>query len=224
MTFPSTASAPASSYASSLRVSTHALVLDEITGVGVNACLWRRPLDRASGAELRALAAREPSLDLEQEIDVHAVPRVELPVGGARARIEADLAALVPVFARLSGRRHLKLRIASTRDDACRKFHVDWVGLRLLVTYAGPGTEMVAAEHARREQVGRHDLGFAEANAAIVPDVSRIVRAEAGDVVLLKGEAWRGNEGRGAIHRSPPIEAVRASRLVLKLDATACGC
>jgi hypothetical protein len=38
-----------------------------------------------------------------------------------------------------------------------------------------------------------------------------------GDVALLKGEAWQGNEGRGLIHRSP-INSGGHKRLLLTLD------
>ena len=38
-----------------------------------------------------------------------------------------------------------------------------------------------------------------------------------GDVALLKGEAWLGNEGKGLIHRSPQLYD-QASRLILTID------
>jgi hypothetical protein len=34
---------------------------------------------------------------------------------------------------------------------------------------------------------------------------------------LLKGERWQGNEGRGLVHRSPPLVAGER-RLLLTLD------
>jgi hypothetical protein len=210
---------------SSLRISTDASALEAVLEPGIASCLWRRPLPGAAAAELRGLASAplDVAMELDAQADAWPLPDV-LGAGAARARIEADVARLVPVFARLSGRRHLKLRLSRVEDNACRKFHVDFVGLRLLVTYAGPGTELVDHAHVHREHIGRHELTMDEANALIVPDPTHIVRAEPGDVALLKGEAWRGNGGRGAVHRSPPIEGTRTSRLVLKLDALACGC
>ena len=38
-----------------------------------------------------------------------------------------------------------------------------------------------------------------------------------GDVALLKGEGWVGNEGKGLIHRSPQLSD-QASRLILTID------
>ena len=38
-----------------------------------------------------------------------------------------------------------------------------------------------------------------------------------GDVALLKGEAWKGNEGSGLIHRSPTLDS-NSRRLLLTID------
>jgi hypothetical protein len=36
--------------------------------------------------------------------------------------------------------------------------------------------------------------------------------------VLLKGDAWPGNEGRGAVHRSPAVRGNDAKRVLLAID------
>jgi hypothetical protein len=46
---------------------------------------------------------------------------------------------------------------------------------------------------------------------------AQIERAEAGHVLLAKGERWIGNEGGGLIHRSPKPPADER-RLLLSLD------
>lgn len=38
-----------------------------------------------------------------------------------------------------------------------------------------------------------------------------------GEVALMKGERWQGNEGRGLVHRSPALSAGQR-RLILTLD------
>jgi hypothetical protein len=40
----------------------------------------------------------------------------------------------------------------------------------------------------------------------------------AGDVALLKGELWEGNEERGIIHRSPALILAQPKRLVMTCD------
>lgn len=45
--------------------------------------------------------------------------------------------------------------------------------------------------------------------------VDNIQRLQAGEVAVLKGEKWQGNEGAGLVHRSP---AAQQGRLLLSLD------
>ncbi|NOJ83626.1 DUF1826 domain-containing protein [Myxococcus xanthus] len=39
------------------------------------------------------------------------------------------------------------------------------------------------------------------------------------DVALLKGESWPGNQGNGAVHRSPAIASSGRRRLILSIEA-----
>mgnify|MGYP000570713948 CR=1 FL=1 len=60
----------------------------------------------------------------------------------------------------------------------------------------------------------RRQLGQPHAEptrAALIQQIS------AGQVALLKGEKWQGNEGAGLIHRSPAL-AAGERRLILTLD------
>lgn len=51
----------------------------------------------------------------------------------------ADFRRLAGRFSALTASSVVQMRLEHVIDDACRKFHVDAVGLRLLCTYAGPG-------------------------------------------------------------------------------------
>ena len=48
-------------------------------------------------------------------------------------------------------------------------------------------------------------------------DCCLIEQINTGEVALLKGEKWQGNEGAGLIHRSPAL-APGERRLILTLD------
>jgi hypothetical protein len=48
-------------------------------------------------------------------------------------------------------------------------------------------------------------------------DELTILSAKQGDVLLLKGDAWPKNDGKGAIHRSPP-SSLSQRRVLLTLD------
>jgi hypothetical protein len=111
-----------------------------------------------------------------------------------------------------TGRGHAQLFV--TGDDECPKFHTDFYRLRLLVTYSGPGTEIARENALDRSALATGGDDVTLANERIVRDERSIVRARAGDVVLLKGERF--GSGLAAVHRSPPIAARRRLRLVLK--------
>lgn len=145
-------------------------------------------------------------------------PRTRVVAG----RDVPDLARRVALY---THRKHVRVRFDVVRTDSCRKFHQDYVALRLLVTYAGAGTEWVEDGDVVRSELGRVDVPLGEANARIVPDGRAIRRASAGDVLVLKGASFPRNEHRGAVHRSPPIETAPGhARLVLRIDVASCSC
>lgn len=159
--------------------------------------------------------ARRPKLDALLE-------PVANPI--ARRFLERDIAWLAESYGALLERRHLHGQLAVVAHDACRKLHVDNVSIRLLCTYAGPGTQWVRNEDVVRENLARIDVDLEEANRSVLRHVDAVRQCKAGDVLLLKGEAFRRNRGFGAVHRSPPIAARGLRRLVFKIDERPCGC
>lgn len=144
-----------------------------------------------------------------------------LAPGPTRQALERDARLLATRFARLTAASELKATLCVIDDGACRKFHADRVGLRLLCTYVGPGTEWLEeGEFDRSLLLGlpcRSPGDLERFNAEVSRHGAATRRARAGDVVVLKGTAWPGNEARGVIHRSPPASP-SAPRLLLKLD------
>jgi len=100
-----------------------------------------------------------------------------------------DIAGLVELFAALCDAQVVGLRLESTDRQTCPKWHTDRVGLRLMTTYTGPGTEWLDGDTTRR--------------------------ASAGDVLAAKGELWPCAPG-ACVHRSPDPRG--AVRLLLTLD------
>lgn len=181
----------------------------------VNLAVWQRqlPLHIGEFAEL-LLSLNEPlaqSLCLElpdedAEPDLTGLAAEFRDVQGFEGFI-ADLKWLVSAFACLLGARRIGLRLRVLDAAMCPRFHVDHVPVRLITTYAGVGSEWLEEGAMDRRQLG-------QANAE--PQVE-IRQLNSGDVTLLKGEKWRGNEGYGVIHRSPQPPA-GARRLILTLD------
>lgn len=188
-------------------------ILDDETNLAV----WQRqlPLHIAEFADL-LLSLNEPyaeSLCLEL-LDEDAEPDLTGLASGFRdlegyEGFIADLKWLVSAFACLLGARRIGLRLRVLDKAMCPRFHVDHVPVRLITTYAGVGSEWL-----REGQMDRRQLGQPQAEPQ---ERSRIQQLNRGEVALLKGEKWHGNEGFGLIHRSPqPAPGER--RLMLTLD------
>ena len=80
------------------------------------------------------------------------------------------------------------------------------VGLLLdfVYTLLGPGSEWLPEHATPRGKLHTEDV-----------PVDNIQQLDAGDVAVVKGEKWQGNEGSGLVHRSPPGQQ---GRLLLSLD------
>jgi hypothetical protein len=201
-------------------------VLRKILERDVNVVAWQRPLPAALATALGQSAltsvfgAHRPILG--ESLDVG--PLLEgVQVEALRTGLAQDLGMLVRAFADVVGTTRMQVGLDLVSDDKCRKFHSDYVGIRMLVSYAGPGTQWVEERHLRRAAMHHDSACVDAANRAIVPDDTKIRSAGLGDVLLLKGEAWPGNTGRGAVHRSPPIEGTGTTRLLFVATAPPVG-
>ncbi|MBC3206050.1 DUF1826 domain-containing protein [Pseudomonas sp. SWRI111] len=183
----------------------------------VNLAIWQRqlPLHVADFARL-LLSLDEPlaeSLCLELA-DEDSEPDLAGLAAGFRDLEDyegfvADLKWLVGAFACLLGARRIGLRLRALDKAMCPRFHVDHVPVRLITTYAGVGSQWLEEGVMDRRQLG-------QANAE-PQDAAQIQQLRCGEVALLKGEKWHGNEGFGLIHRSPHL-AVGERRLIVTLD------
>lgn len=142
----------------------------------------------------------------------------------ARQFLSEDIASILSDFSAALGRNHLHGQLAVLANDKCRKFHTDNVTVRLLCTYAGPGTEWVRNEDVVRENLARTDVDPETANRSVLRVPEAVHHCSAGDLLLLKGEAFDGNRGSGAVHRSPSIVGRSLRRLLFKVDEHPCGC
>lgn len=189
--------------------------LTRILDDDINLAVWQRqlPLHVSEFAYL-VLSLNEPlaeSVCLELP-DEDAEPDLAGPASGLRdlqgyEGFIADLKWLVGAFACLLGAKRIGLRLRVLDKAMCPRFHVDHVPVRLITTYSGAGSEWLKEGAMDRQQLG-------QANAE--PHV-QIQQLDSGDVALLKGEKWQGNEGFGLIHRSPQ-PAMGERRLILTLD------
>ena len=121
-----------------------------------------------------------------------------------------DVAALVDMFGCLFDTELVDLRLRTLNSAMCPKFHFDRVPCRLVMTYNGSGTQWLPNQCIAIED-GR-----------LICDVDNhsenIRTLREGEVALLKGSMWAGNEHTPLVHRSPQVESSQP-RLLLTLDA-----
>ncbi|GHG94669.1 hypothetical protein GCM10012319_57790 [Comamonas sp. KCTC 72670] len=156
-----------------------------------------------------------------RELDVIARVRGDAP--DLRSRLEGlpqgplfeawleDVHFLARLYVDLFGVAELGVRLHIIGGDMCPRFHVDRVGVRLLCTYAGPATEWLENVHVVRGALG--------ATGDVTRPGAPVRALERFDVALLKGESWPGNQGNGAVHRSPAIAGSGRRRLFLSIEA-----
>ncbi len=134
---------------------------------------------------------------------------------GHRAFVE-DVSALAELYANLLEPDALGVRLHQRSGPMCPRLHVDRVGLRLLCTYAGAGTEWLDDPLAERDLLGPGSGGRPDETSGLIRDPAALRVIPAGAIALLKGEAFPGNSGGGVIHRSPHDPS---PRLLFSLDA-----
>lgn len=181
--------------------------LVEVFAPATQVCAWQRAIDPAIGTYLSQL---HPTRELQVIETLAAVgePKLDgLPNGPGRASLMADLSLLREVVCELLGCAAVGLRLARIGRAMCPGWHVDRAGIRLVCTYQGPGTQWLDDQ-----AVDRGDL-----RAAPTGD-GTFIQADPGEIVLLKGALWQGNDAFGAVHRSPELGSSTPLRTLITLD------
>ena len=202
----------------SFRVGVDAGVLAAVHEPEVNVAIWERSVPDGVVASLREWA-KTSKTEFDEQLDTKGIALGRATAGltdePTRSWLMTDIAETLGAFAAVAGTTCMRVSFGAVNTDKCRKFHVDFVGLRLVLTYVGPGTEWLPNSAVDREALA-HPLDCpCDANKKIVRSEGEIRRAKAGDVVILKGGKFHGDPARAAVHRSPPIEASGETRVVL---------
>ncbi|EAU66470.1 conserved hypothetical protein [Stigmatella aurantiaca DW4/3-1] len=192
--------------------------LTDIYREGVNCCVWRRGVSTSLSQWLGRVCAQH-ALQVVERVDARRVdlrPALrELPETAEREAWLEDLHLLLNLYADLFGVRGLGVRLTTLDREMCPRFHVDRVGVRLLCTYAGLGTEWLDNADVMRGGLGPQ--------GQVLRPGGSVRRMERFDVALLKGEAWPGNAGNGVVHRSPVMGSQAHRRLLLCVDPVDIG-
>ncbi len=181
--------------------------LVEIFDPGVQVCAWQREINPAIESYLSGLS-QTGQLHVMETLSPARPPILNpLPEGSGRAALIDDLSLLHEIVFDLLGDCEVGLHLARLGKAMCPAWHVDRVGIRLVCTYQGPGTQWLG-----RQDVDRRDL---RSDQMLKDD---FIEAVSGEIVLLKGSQWPGNELYGAVHRCPGVESITTLRTFVSLD------
>jgi hypothetical protein len=212
----------------------HLSVLHEIRTKGINLCIWQRENKPYWHAAIETILTnpRSLALDLTAPTPTEVAEQLcsFLGVDSYAAKFSltsfgTDVATLAVLFATVSGVKRPRLRLTREEDGGCVLFHPDTPSLRMICTYAGPGTQWLENDNVRRQELGSRGRSHEAATDAAVIDPARIRTISTGHVVLFKGQLWPGEEENALIHRSPPIHSRGDYRILLRVDPSdLCSC
>jgi hypothetical protein len=179
----------------------------------INVCGWQRKLSQ-SVYEYSTLLAKH-QVKLVREIspeEVFSEFNSLLPDSQYKHDFLEDVHLLSDMMCCIFDCKSVGLRLITLDHSMCPKFHTDKISGRLICTYMGKGTQWLP-------NAAKDDLELL--NQIKTPNQMQgkheVLSAKQGDVLLLKGDAWPKNEGKGAIHRSPPNPLIQR-RVLLTLD------
>ncbi|WP_394203060.1 DUF1826 domain-containing protein [Shewanella waksmanii] len=194
-------------------------VLTDIYQDKINIALWQRSFSDDMAAAITEFVAGNPRFSKSMTVSADSVYQLldEATDGSAPESLLADITELVDMFCCLFELNQVGLRIAVIEGVMCPRFHVDKVPCRLVTTYHGVATEWLPNHAVDRSKLGHGSNGLADAESGLYGADCQIEQLSYGDVALLKGQSWLGNEDTALVHRSP-INTAGGARLLMTLD------
>ena len=194
-------------------------VLADIYREEINIAIWQRRLSEELFSAASQLLEKR-SLQLSVTVSPKNTYEALKGAFGTEKHFEllaSDIAELVEMFSCLFDLKSVGLRLSSLGHAMCPRFHVDNIPCRLVTTYHGEATQWLAHDRVDRSKLGPLSKGAPDEQSGLFSNVSDIQQLKQGEIALLKGEGWIGNETAGLVHRSPQLQG-GGKRLLLTLD------
>jgi len=188
----------------------------------VNLCVWQRsvpvPLERFIDAVVSPRTDRRQVTCAARAADLTELLQ-DIPRGEGFEHFQADIHSLVHLYREVTGTDRITIKLEAFGGNLCEAFHADWVQLRLICCYAGPGTEWLDNADIDRAKLGPASGGLHDEDSGLLLPGARIRYMDRFSVGLMKGECWPGNRGNGLIHRSPKTDDATRRRVLLKIES-----
>lgn len=194
-------------------------VLTDIYLEQSNMVIWKRELSETLKNSVDAFIKSNPNFQASMTVTPQTVLSSLSESLGDSAQLELreNVAQLVEMFCYLFELKRAGLRLTVLNRAMCPKFHIDRIPCRLVTTYQGIATEWLPHQAVDRQKLGLGSNGKLDSESGLYKAANDIQQLNCGEVALLKGELWEGNENAGLVHRSPALPAGE-SRLLLTLD------
>lgn len=197
----------------------HPTVLSDIYQEHLNIAIWQRDHDEELTHAVRHFLDQNKSVSKSLTLTPeNAYEKLEYTTDGTAPKVLLEnMAELVDMYCYLFDLKQAGLRLATLDNAMCPRFHVDKVPCRLVSTYHGIATQWLPNHVVDRSKLGHGSNGQPDSVSGLYAKESLVQQVTCGDVALLKGELWIGNENSGLVHRSPAMQN-EATRLLLTLD------
>lgn len=195
-------------------------ILTEVYQQDTNMVVWQRDSDAALQQAIDAFLSEKDGYKRNMAITPElALDTIHKALGNTDdvLPLSQNIAELVEMFCCLFDLERAGLRLTILDSAMCPRFHVDRVPCRLVTTYKGVATQWLPHSLINRSALGMRAVKDAQDQSGLYQSKEDIQQLTEGDVALLKGELWPGNENAGLVHRSPAV-GVGEKRLLLTLD------
>jgi len=187
-------------------------VLRDIAWQDINVVIYERDIDNLK---------EEIELMLPMSIEIRCTGTIHEIMTEFRSAISElncvhisdDIEHLLEQFQKASGADSFRLLFETVTSNMCRRFHSDMNDLRMLCTYAGPGTLWL-----KDDNINRDALNQRGEDVQIAINENEIQQVKTGAAVILKGAMYSKEGTKAAVHKSPPVEETGEKRLMLRID------
>ena len=195
-------------------------VMTQIYQKQINLVVLQRSLAADVSDYSQMLVESKPGLNFRSVLTPEKAAeslRSSLPDLHNRSAFIDDVVLLLEMYSCLFELDEVGVRLQVLDRAMCPRFHTDKLGCRLVSTYLGQGTEWLHNDDVDRSKLGAGNRGLSDEKSGLYSNPACIQQVNPGDIVLLKGEGWYGNDGAGAVHRSPAVPTGE-KRIVLTMD------
>jgi hypothetical protein len=186
-----------------------------------NIAIWKRQVSSEVALASSDILKIKPKLQMAKVVSTESVyTALNHALGESDNLIvlKNDIVQLVEMYCCLFDLAEVGLRLSALDAAMCPRFHFDRIPCRLVTTYHGKATDWLPHHFVDRSKLGNGNQGQPDEQSGLFNHKDDIQQLTRGDVALLKGEFWQGNEGAGLVHRSPPVLSSEY-RLLLTLDS-----